>query len=338
MSLFISATTSIVLAQQTAPTTQEATSKPEQKIETKAPTPAPAPKEGWFPKLGLGINLSLAHSNSVPGVDDGLTLSLGIMVTGELLYLKDQHEWKSNLSAAHTQTKTPTIEPFVKTADTFDLRSFYTYRFKNAYKLGVFGGLELNTPLFPTYLVVAADTRLSKLRTDGSKEGGEAKKNEQFFLLDPFNPLIFKQKLGVEAIPVEDTFAKLSLKTGLTVQQVWARGFTVQDDPVTPELEIKELQDYVQLGLELNIALTGDISQRVSYAFVADFMLPFITNIPTTLQGFELLNADLSFKVSVKLVKWASLDYVFRALRTPLLVDKWQVTNNLLLSIKADFI
>lgn len=309
-------------------------------------------KEGWFPKLSLGVNMSLAHAANVPGVDDGVAFSLGVVINGSLLYLKDQHEWKTDLTAIHTQTKTPTIDPFVKTADNFDLGSFYTYRFKSKYKIGIFGGLNINTALFPTNLVVASDTNYVKVNADGTKVGTEdpnnpgtiipevtrLQKNIALNLTGPFNPFIFKQKLGVSSKPYEDKLATLDLKVSLAAQQVFASGLTVQDDAATPELELRLLQDYVQLGMELNIGISGNISKRVIYEFKADLMLPFVTSIPTNLSGFELLNADLSFKVGVKLAKWASLDYVFRALRVPLLTNKWQVTNNLVLNIKADFL
>lgn len=309
-------------------------------------------KEGWFPKLSLGVNISLAHASNVPGVDDGVAFSLGVVINGSLLYLKDGHEWKTDLTAVHTQTKTPTIDPFVKTADNFDLKSFYTYRFKSKYKVGLFGGLQATTALFPTNLVVAADTNYVKINPDGTKVGTpdpnnasiiipeitKLAKNTPLNLTGPFNPFIFKQKLGATAKPYEDKFAALDLKVSLAAQQVWASGLTVQDDAATPELELRVLQDYVQLGLELNFGISGSVSKRITYAFQADLMLPFVTSVPTTLTGFELLNADISFKVGVKLAKWASLDYVFRALRIPLLTNNWQVTNNLVLNVKADFI
>ena len=52
----------------------------------------------------------------------------------------------------------------------------------------------------------------------------------------------------------------------------------------------------------------------------------------------HLINADVSFKVGVKVTNWASLDYVFSAKRLPLIIDQWQVLNNLVLSITAQIL
>jgi hypothetical protein len=67
-------------------------------------------------------------------------------------------------------------------------------------------------------------------------------------------------------------------------------------------------------------------------------MFPMYTSIDTDLTGFDLLNTDLSFKVGLKMSKWASLDYVFSAKRVPVMVDQWQIVNNLVLSITANIL
>ena len=40
----------------------------------------------------------------------------------------------------------------------------------------------------------------------------------------------------------------------------------------------------------------------------------------------------------MKLAKWASLDYLLSAKRIPLILDKWQVQNNLLFTTGFDII
>ncbi len=328
-------------AQKTITPPKEAIASKDQKIELalKKSKKKIKKKNGWFPKLKLGANLSLAQAANVPGVDDGLALSIGIVINGELLYLNGSHEWKTELIAIHTQTKTPTIEPFIKTADNLNLKSFYTYRFKGKYGVGIFGGLQLSTAIFPTNLVVAKDTPVVNVTADGTKETPRTlKANTAEQLTGAFAPMVLKQKLGITARPFKDKVATLDVKLSFAGQEVFAKGRTVQDDAATPELELRILQDYLQAGAELNISIAGSLHKRIVYAFNADFMLPFVTSIPTQLTGFQLLDANISFKVGVKLAKWASIDYVFRALRMPLLTDKWQVSNNLVLSITADFI
>ncbi|MEM1009664.1 MAG: hypothetical protein AAGJ35_11740, partial [Myxococcota bacterium] len=121
-------------------------------------------------------------------------------------------------------------------------------------------------------------------------------------------------------------------------QQTWATGFVLQDDPTTTRLDFKALRDFVQLGTEFKVMFSGKVKKFVSYAFFANFMMPFFTNVPTQLQGFDLLNADIQLKIGFDLAKWASLNYLFRALRVPLLTTNWQVTNNLVLTFTTNLL
>ncbi|MCA9538175.1 MAG: hypothetical protein KC620_04775, partial [Myxococcales bacterium] len=67
----------------------------------------------------------------------------------------------------------------------------------------------------------------------------------------------------------------------------------------------------------------------VLYPFYSD---PEANLNGTPLEGAELINAEVSAKVSAKITNWASLDYVFSARYLPLIVDEWQVQNGLLVS------
>jgi len=103
--------------------------------------------------------------------------------------------------------------------------------------------------------------------------------------------------------------------------------------------EVVELQDFKQVGLQIEVELGGKVAPQLSYAFRLELMLPFYTDIDTgKLGGFDLMNADLTFKLGLKLSSWASLDYLFSAKRMPLIVNQWQVVNNLVLSITANIL
>ncbi len=296
------------------------------------------PQNGWFPKLNLGLNTSLVSTSNVPGVEDGLTMSFGLVIGGELLMRRDKHEWKSTLKLVHTQTKTPSLEQFVKTADDLAITSYYVYRIGGEYAWGFHAGLQFNTALFPGEMSVGKDTKVKLIKLDGSSETQLVQKSQPLPLTPPFSPFILKQKLGFELTPHKSNFVKLELKFDGVAQEIWASGYVVADDVTTPEVDLKQLQDYVQAGIEMRIALTGNVSKQISYAFLAELMYPLITNVQTSLKGFDLFNADLGLKVSFKLAKWAAFDYIFQAKMIPLLTEKWQVTNNLVLSLKADIL
>ena len=89
----------------------------------------------------------------------------------------------------------------------------------------------------------------------------------------------------------------------------------------------------IQAGLEATVTVTGKLSEkRITYALGYDMLIPFVNNDDSDRSAIDLANIEFYAKVSFKLFSWASLDYEFRALRKPQLVDKWQVQNNLLLT------
>lgn len=301
----------------------------------KVEKPKPKPKLGWFPKLSAGLTLSMVHNHNVPGIDDGLNLSIGVVVTGELAYLYHGHEWNTKLKFLHTQSKTPSVDPFLKTADELDLKTIYQYRFKRFHRLATFGGLHMTAAVFPGHLVSSADTALTKLNVDGTTTADFTEANNRYNLTPAFSPAMFKQFAGVGIRPSADPMATLDIELSFAAQEVWARGYTVKDDAATPEMELLELRNFQQLGPQLVVALEGQLKKRLTYAFRAEFMLPTYISVESPLRGFDLLSADVSFKVGVKVANWASLDYVFSAKRFPLIIDQWQVLNNLVLSITA---
>ena len=68
-----------------------------------------------------------------------------------------------------------------------------------------------------------------------------------------------------------------------------------------------------------------------------ELMYPFWTSIEAPVKGFDLMNLDLQFKLTVQLASWATLSYVFSAKRVPMLVDRWQISNQMALGFTAKF-
>jgi hypothetical protein len=192
--------------------------------------------------------------------------------------------------------------------------------------------------MFPGNLVTAKDTELLLLHNDGTSDPDSVRANRNYSLTNAFSPLVLKQLLGASLVPLEQPLATMTARLSLAGQEVWASGYAVNDDKTTPQLELKELQNFKQFGMQLEVELGGKIQPQLLYAFRLELMMPFYTDIKTSLSGFDLINTDLSFKLGLKLSSWASLDYVFMARRMPLVVNQWQVVNNLVLSITANIL
>jgi hypothetical protein len=67
-------------------------------------------------------------------------------------------------------------------------------------------------------------------------------------------------------------------------------------------------------------------------------MQPVVHSADTKLDGWELLNMEFTGKAGVKINQFFSVDYLFNARKQPLLIDDWQVTNSLLVTIGFELI
>jgi len=298
---------------------------------------SPKPKNGWYPKLTAGVATALTHNYQIPGVENGLTFNLSALVTGQLTFVHNQLRWITTLNLVNAHAKTPVVKPILKTADLLELDSRVVLRLTGKMdKVFLYGGLALWAPMFPGDLVPTADKDLLLTRTDGSEITALARGDHRFRLTPAFAPLFFKQLVGSGARAYVSALATLELYIGITTQEIWASGWTPADVHTTPELELVALRNYQQLGVATGFTLRGQVHKRLTYALLADFTYPLYTSVETGLKGFDLMDIDVSFKLSLKVAGWVSVDYLISAKRLPLIVDQWQIVNNLVVAITAD--
>ena len=62
-------------------------------------------------------------------------------------------------------------------------------------------------------------------------------------------------------------------------------------------------------------------------------MQPVYHNAESDLESAELLNVEFEAKLGLKVTKYVAIDYSFKAYRQPLIINEWQIQNNLLVSI-----
>ena len=80
----------------------------------------PDKPDGWQLKLGVGATGSLNHSSKVVGQADGSTVQLGGILNGGATLIGGPHEWENTLAYKFTQTRTPQLDEFLKSADDLD--------------------------------------------------------------------------------------------------------------------------------------------------------------------------------------------------------------------------
>ena len=296
---------------------------------------------GWSPSLKASATVSMNHSHDVVGATNGLTFTGGFLLSGGLGHLSKnkQHEWRNSLNWGLSYTRTPTVPKFVKSIDALDFETLYLWHTPVAPWFGPFVGFELKSAVLPGNYVTPADVTASLTDTDGTTTTETIAALDSIDLTNAFAPLTLRESAGAFAVPVEKPEIRLEIRAGLGAMEAFVQnGYIVDDDADTPELELTQMQDSAQFGAEASLAVGGTVKEFMTYGARAAILQPFVHNAETDLTGAELMNFDFEVLLGFKLTEWASLDYQFKAFRTPLVYDGWQVTNGLLLTFTANVV
>ncbi len=303
---------------------------PEKRLEEKKK------KDGWDFLLTPGASLSLSDNRSVIGQPEGLTVVLGASIVSGAYYRHTEHEWRSSLNIVELFNRSPSLEEFVKASDLLKFETVYLYHLIDW--LGPFAKVNLDTALFEGFDARAEATRWSITRSDGTVE---TRDGYHLRLTDGFEPLTLKETAGFFADIYNTKALKLDGRLGFGGLQVFADGaLAVADDDATPEVDVITLKGYSQAGGVLELTVSGQLyKKKVIYKLNAEFMMPFITKLEDGDDRgvVELTNIDFNATISFKVFEWLSVDYMFRALRQPQLLDEFQIQNNLLLTASYSF-
>lgn len=319
-----------------APNVHAAVEQPKEKYLPAKPTDSKMKEKGWGGSVNLGGSFSFSSSSNVVGQPDGISLSFGAQLTAALGYRKGVHEWRNKLKLAETFTKTADIDDIIKSNDIFSIESIYLYHLKAVPWFGPFIRLNIDTQIFAGHDVRSKDVEYVLNGVVGDPSNPT---NDKFRLSDPFGPAHFKQQLGVFAKPVEKEWLNLEFKLGFAMRETLAKDqWAVDDNKDTADsVELKALDDFYQGGPALGVSADGAFWKgKATYFAAFETMVPVINQVDTSL--VDLWNFSVEAGISFKLISWLSLDYQFRALLEPQLVDKWQIQNNILISVAYSLI
>lgn len=293
-------------------------------------------KDGWDFLLTPGASVSLSDNRAVIGQPEGLTIVLGANVASGAFFRAGPHEWRSTLNLTELFSRSPQLGDFVKSTDLVKLESVYLFDLLDW--LGPFAKVNIDTVLLESFDVRSEATRWSISRTDGSVE---TRDGFNLRLADGFEPLTLKETAGFFADIYDSKPFKTSARLGVGGVHVFADGaLSVSDDAATPEVEVLELRSYSQFGGVLELTAGGELySKKIVYKLGAEFMMPFVNDLQAgdNRNVIDLTNIELTASLSFKVLSWLSIDYAFRVLRQPQLLDKFQIQNNLLLTASYSF-
>ncbi|WP_437949270.1 hypothetical protein WME98_53420 [Sorangium sp. So ce296] len=305
--------------------------------------------EGWVWKVSAGANANFSDNQNVVGQPTGAAVTVGLQLDGSAEYNHEGHEFRSLFSLGEGATRTPIVPEFVKSADSLMAESVYLYHIIDW--AGVFGRLSVQSSVFAGVDVRPAGFSYAITRHDGRVDtvGGAADRLNRLRLSDPFRPTLFKESAGAFARPVTSRILNVETRLGVGVREtIGAKQLVVNDNPVrTPTVvEVRELSNFNQLGVELVAGVWGGLAKkRVTYRVGVEVMAPLVHTDLTPAElamidptmgeqpgAADLTNVEIFGHLSFKLIDWASLDYQFKAIRQPQLVDLFQIQNNLLLT------
>ena len=303
---------------------------PEKKLEEKKKS------DGWDLLLTPGLSMSLSDNRAVIGQPEGLTMTVGVSIASGANLRRESHEWRNSLNITELFTHTPELEEFVKSTDLVKLESVYLF---HLYKwLGPFAKLNLDSVLLEGFDVRPSTVTWTIARADGSTE---SRTGRHLRLTDGFEPLTLKETAGFFAKPYESDRLNVEGRLGFGGMHVFADGgLAVGDDDTTPEIEVAEWTRFGQAGALVRAPARGrPYDKKLTYRVGAEIMIPFINDLDTEDDRSitELTNIEIGATISFKVFEWLAIDYVFRALRQPQLLDEWQIQNNLLLTASYSF-
>jgi len=291
-------------------------------------------KTAWKRKLALGATGSSTSSSNVVGAVDGTTIQVGVLLDGEAVLTSGAHEWQNTLKVQHARSKTPVMESWVKSADNLELQSTWLFRLASLPWIGPFARARMQTQVVSGYDVRPGDVTIERTAVDGTVTTLTGPAETKTELTGAFEPIIVAETLGFFANPLDGKKIALAAKLGAGGQHIFTRGgFALSGfDADTQTVKLKEVETTHQAGGELELEAKGELTEILKWNARSRFFMPLVTQSEQTLSGADAMTTELGAGLSVKLAKWASLDYVLTMRRIPLVLDAWQVQHGLLLT------
>ncbi|MBC86971.1 MAG: hypothetical protein CL677_07300 [Bdellovibrionaceae bacterium] len=292
-------------------------------------------KDGWHPKINLGLDLSFSASNSVVGQEDGDTLTIGGSLKNKLIYKKQQSEWRQSLDITGKTAKTPTLPRFVKSADEVKYESLYLYSLEKYPNMGPYVRVSASAPAFFGESVQSEAKTFQVTNTSENLGVGESQR-----LTDGFKPLTITESVGLFYKYIDRKNTKVDFRVGLGAQQIKADDQLVLDDDSDTDsiIELRRLEDSDTVGLEYGFSWTGQWNKQSEYSFTGQFLTPFGEDIEAGKEcedcdDIELTNVDIALSFTTKMSDWATVKYEYKALKQPKTLNQFQIQHGLVFGI-----
>lgn len=302
---------------------------------------------GWYPKLRIGGSAALNYNKNVDGITNGTAFTFGVFIKGAIDGVYKNLEWQNKLDIEHQQTKTPNIDSFIKSADLLDFSTLLLFRIPKVEWLGPYVRFRLQTAIFPAYYTAEDDTivRFFKSGTDIDEKpltsisrASEVAAQESIKMSSAFEPILLSEAVGLFMNPYTSDLFTIDIKVGVAGQHLLMRdGYVNFDNDDDDEYyDVILLKTTHSAGVEGALELKGVFVNNVNWSIIGGIYYPFAVSDRNKLTDKELIHADVTGKISVKIASWASLDYTLNAKLAPFVTTDWQISNTLLFNMGFD--
>jgi hypothetical protein len=296
----------------------------------------PPKEEAFDATLSTNAGVALTSNKDVVGEVDGFSTLFSLGINGGLEYVKDANLWTNTLTITESWARTPTLDRFVKNNDQLEFESLYNYFLLDWF--GPFARFNLATSAFDTTVVTAEPETYAIARLDGTVDTRTA---TELHLADSLEPLTLSESIGLFAEPVRRDALTWKLRIGAGARETFAHGVLAgkDDDATADVIEIIELDDVFQAGLEAFTGVEGKIGEgRLTYFAGASALMPFLNNDEQDRSAFDLLRWGVKAGLSMGVTEWMGLNYSLDLLNDPQLLDEVQIQNNLLVTFQYTLI
>ena len=296
---------------------------------------------GWNPSLAVSSTVNLVNNTNVVGQVEGTSALFGLGMAGGADYVNGRNVWRTTLSINEGFAKTPVVDDFVKTNDELALETSYNYFL--ARKLGLFTRAKGATALFPAR-AITADPVTYTLRPADPDEMETTETSDDLKVASAFKPFNLDYSTGVFAQPLSGDALTLRVRAGFGGRHTFADGvFVNNDDAATMNVELQELANVHQAGVELFAGLVGKAKKnRLSYTAGASVLLPFVNNDKFDRSASSLTRVAFEATAQVAVFDWMNLVYKGSLVIDPQLFpaddELTQVQNSFLLSFQYTLI
>lgn len=282
----------------------------------------------WTRRMYLGANLGMSQSDGVPGAADQLALSSDFFLDAFVAFERSSHSFIGIfeieegiilVSPANAES-----QPLQWSRDQLRLDAIYTYYLNPRFGPYVaFGNL---TTLFPSRVIATDDITVRRVFSNGTSRDQFVPGGEAYQTSRPFGSVQFAEGAGINLRLLRTAAIDANFRVGAGFRQNLFREAFVSDDvPGTAEVELRQLDNLFQEGLEAILAARVRLFRFLTYTTEVEAFVGFSELSDPS----AIWENTLSFRIA----SFASLDYTLNLAHQPLITNDLQLSQNILLRL-----